>query len=75
MRARVKNVKAILDELGAMSEATSPAGAALLITHARSLSDLPRLRLVAQAAGDRAHRRRQARAARWTLATRGKRRG
>lgn len=45
---------AILDELGAISEATSPAAAALMITHARSMRDLPRLRLVAEAAGDRA---------------------
>jgi hypothetical protein len=51
---RLSAATAILDEIGAMSEATSPTGAALLVTHARSLSDLPRLRLVAQSAGDRA---------------------
>jgi hypothetical protein len=46
--------KAALDQIGEMSEATSMKGAALLLTHARSLQDLPRLRLVALAAGDRA---------------------
>lgn len=45
---------ASLEEIGMMQEATSPAGAALLVTHARSVRDLPRLRLIAQAAGDRA---------------------
>lgn len=52
--ARAARAKAALDEIGAMAEATSTAGAALLLTHARDMNDLPRLRLVAQAAGDRA---------------------
>ncbi|MBC7767477.1 MAG: hypothetical protein H7124_01680 [Phycisphaerales bacterium] len=46
--------RAVLDQLGSISEATSPAGAAALLTHATSLRDLPRLTLLAQAAGDRA---------------------
>lgn len=49
-----RTLKAALDEIGAMSEATSVAGAAVMLSHARNLRDLPRLRLVAQAAGDRA---------------------
>lgn len=52
--ARAEEAREILDEIGGMSEATSPASAVELLTHARSLSDLPRLRLAAQAAGDRA---------------------
>jgi hypothetical protein len=51
---RLAAATAMLEEIGAMSDATSPAGAALLITHARSLNDVPRLRQVAQTAGDRA---------------------
>jgi hypothetical protein len=43
-----------LDEIGIMSETTSPTGATLLLTHARDLNDLPRLRLIAQSAQDRA---------------------
>jgi hypothetical protein len=46
--------KEALDQIGEMAEATSDTGAALLLTHARSLKDLPRLRLIALAAGDRA---------------------
>ncbi|MBL8537732.1 MAG: hypothetical protein JNM59_10055 [Hyphomonadaceae bacterium] len=52
--AEAGRVRTLLDEIGAMSEATSRRGAAALITHGRSLRDLPRLRLLAQAAGDRA---------------------
>ena len=51
---RMEALKTALDEIGMMSEATSVAGAAIILTHARSLRDVPRLRLVAQAAGDRA---------------------
>lgn len=51
---RLAAVKAALDEIGMMSEATSIAGASVILTHARSLRDVPRLRLVAQTAGDRA---------------------
>jgi hypothetical protein len=46
--------RAVLDDIGEMSAATSPAAAVALITHASSLRDLPKLRLLAQAAGDRA---------------------
>ena len=52
--AQVTEARALLDEIGAISEATSRPAAAMLLTHATSLRDLPRLRLVAQAAGDRA---------------------
>jgi hypothetical protein len=45
---------ALLGEIGDMAAATSSRGAARLIAQARDESDLPRLRLVAQAAGDRA---------------------
>lgn len=47
-------VRALLDQLGAISDATSRAGAAAMLTHASSLRDMPRLTLLAQAAGDRA---------------------
>lgn len=43
-----------LDQIGVMSEAASHEGAVALLTHAAGLSDLPKLRVVAQAAGDRA---------------------
>lgn len=46
-------VRALLDQLGAVSDATSRAGAAALLTHAGSLRDMPRLILLARAAGDR----------------------
>lgn len=49
--ARARNV---LDEIGAMSQLVSPAAATNLVMHARTLRDLPRLRLLAQATGDRA---------------------
>lgn len=51
---RLAAVKSVLDQIGVMSNATSNAGASVLLTHARNLRDIPRLRLVAQAAGDRA---------------------
>lgn len=43
-----------LDQIGVMSEAASHEGAVALLTHAAGLGDLPKLRVVAQAAGDRA---------------------
>jgi hypothetical protein len=52
--AAVDQVRAMLDEIGVLGEATSRHGAAALITHARSIRDLPRLRVIAQSAGDRA---------------------
>lgn len=52
--ARVAAAKAALDEIGAMSEATSATTASMLVIHAHGLRDLPRLRLVALAGGDRA---------------------
>lgn len=51
---RAAPARAFLEQLGAISAATSPSGAAALLTHATSLRDLPRLELLAQAAGDRA---------------------
>jgi hypothetical protein len=45
---------ALLAEVGDMSAATSRQSAAVLLTHANSIGDLQRLRLLAQAAGDRA---------------------
>lgn len=47
-------VRALLDDVGAISQATSRRGAAFMLTHARTIQDLPRLRLIAEAAGDRA---------------------
>jgi len=44
----------LLDEIGAMTAATSSRGAGRLLAQAHSAHDLPRLRLVAQAGGDRA---------------------
>ncbi|MBL8530139.1 MAG: hypothetical protein JNK94_00260 [Hyphomonadaceae bacterium] len=46
--------KQLLDNIGAMADSTTIAGAAALLTHASTLNDMPRLLLVAQAAGDRA---------------------
>lgn len=43
-----------LAEIGEVSDATSIGAAASLLAHANSLTDLPRLKLLAQAAGDRA---------------------
>lgn len=51
---RVAQVRQALEEIGGMSEAISPSAAIDLVTHATALRDLPRLRLIAQAAGDRA---------------------
>ncbi len=51
---RAAAARAVLDQLGDISNATSRAGAAALLTHATSLRDLPRLVLLANAAGDRA---------------------
>lgn len=51
---RLQALKAALDQIGAMADATSTAGAVLLLSHARNLRDIQRLRLVAQAGGDRA---------------------
>lgn len=52
--AAMARAKDMLVRIGAMSEAASPNGAVALLTHASGLRDLPRLQLVAQAAGDRA---------------------
>ncbi len=49
-----QRARAILEEIGAMSQAVSPGAAVNLVTHARSIRDLPRLRLLAQATGARA---------------------
>ncbi len=46
--------RALLLEIGAMADAVSVPAAADLLLHARSARDIPRLRLLAQAAGDRA---------------------
>jgi hypothetical protein len=43
-----------LEDAGAMAEATSPLGAALMLSHAQTLRDVPRLRLVAEAGRERA---------------------
>ena len=74
--ARAAAAKSALDQIGEIVDATSIKGAAVLVTHARNLQDLPRLRLVARAAGDRAvaaaknlpHNGRLARAAQGALA-------
>jgi hypothetical protein len=47
-------VRAALAEIGDISVATSPVAAATMLTHAGAISDFPRLRLLAQTAGDRA---------------------
>src|SRR5690606_19289509 len=51
--APAAQVRALLDQLGAISDSTSRTGAAALLTHAASLRDMPRLTLLARAAGDR----------------------
>ncbi len=51
---RAAETKRMLDMIGEVAEATTPSGAAALLTHASTLNDLPRLRLIALAAGDRA---------------------
>lgn len=43
----------LLEQIGQVSELTSRPAAAALLTHATSLRDMPRLMLLAQAAGDR----------------------
>lgn len=53
-RSRAARARAVLDEIGAMGQAMSVPAAVTMVTHAVALSDLTRLRLVAQAAGDRA---------------------
>ncbi len=47
-------IRTALAEIGDMSEATSTAAATMMLTHANTLLDLQRLRLLAQTAGDRA---------------------
>jgi len=51
---RAAQVREALSAIGAASDATSPSAAVDFITHATALRDLPRLRLLAQAAGERA---------------------
>lgn len=51
---RAAQVREALAAIGAVSDATSPSAAVDFITHATALRDLPRLRLLAQAAGERA---------------------
>lgn len=51
---RAEALARVLDEIGEAAEATSVSAAAALLTHATSLAELPRLKLVALAAGDRA---------------------
>jgi len=46
--------RAALAEIGDIAATTSPAAAATMITHANTISDFPRLRLLALTAGDRA---------------------
>jgi hypothetical protein len=46
--------RTLLMEVGAMADATSVAAAADMLLHAQSARDIPRLRLLAQAAGPRA---------------------
>lgn len=52
--AAAARARAILSQVGAMADAISITAAADLLTHAGSARDLPRLRLLAQAAGERA---------------------
>jgi hypothetical protein len=49
----VQRARALLDQIGAISELTSRGAAAALLTHANTLRDMPRLTLLAEAAGDR----------------------
>lgn len=49
-----RQLNSLLSEIGAMSEATSHATAVALLTHATSLRDVAKLRLIAQASGARA---------------------
>jgi hypothetical protein len=50
----VTRARVMLEEIGAMATAISVPAAADLLLHAKNRRDLPRLRLLAQAAGDRA---------------------
>jgi hypothetical protein len=52
--AAMDRARDLLHAIGAMAQATSPSSAADLLMHAGSARDLPRLRLLAQAAGERA---------------------
>ncbi|MGE0828115.1 MAG: hypothetical protein AB7O04_02040, partial [Hyphomonadaceae bacterium] len=54
VRARFSDFANALFEIGEMAAATSSRGAGRLLAQADALSDLPRLRLAAQAGGDRA---------------------
>ncbi len=51
---RAAELRDALTQIGEISAATSPAAAVYFVSHAATLQDLPRLRLVAQAGGDRA---------------------
>ncbi len=51
---RAADARAALNEIGATSEAITVLSASNLLTHATTLGELPRLRLLAQASGDRA---------------------
>jgi hypothetical protein len=51
---RAGRMRSLLDHIGMMGEATSPSAATVLLTHAFSTADIPRLSLIARAAGDRA---------------------
>ena len=53
-RDAMDRARVLLHEIGAMAQAISISAAADLMMHAGSARDLPRLRLLAQAAGDRA---------------------
>lgn len=53
-RDAMDRARALLHEIGAMAQAISISAAADLMMHAGSARDLPRLRLLAQSAGDRA---------------------
>jgi hypothetical protein len=53
-RDGMDRARTLLHEIGAMAQAISISAAADLMMHAGSARDLPRLRLLAQAAGDRA---------------------
>lgn len=71
--AAAAQLRAALAEIGEMAAATSPASASTLLTHAQSTADFPRLRLLAQTAGDRvaAAAKRLPRDGRLLLAARG----
>lgn len=66
-------LRGALAEIGEMAAATSAASAVRLVTHAQSFADFPRLRLLAQTAGDRvaAAAKRLPRDGRLLLAARG----